>query len=70
MFVVKDNCPNCGACKNVCPTNAIKFDKKAVINKDECIQCGVCAKACPIGIIINEQDTTETVENKQPKKEE
>ncbi len=46
-------CSGCGACKNICPVNAIsiEFNKKGfyspIINKEKCINCGKCLKICP-----------------------
>ncbi len=40
-------CNGCGACKDICPVNAIKIeDKKAVIS-DDCVECGACVDQCP-----------------------
>ncbi|MBU0503063.1 MAG: 4Fe-4S binding protein [Candidatus Omnitrophota bacterium] len=45
--VDKNKCNGCGACKDICPVNAIKIEnKKAVIN-DDCVGCGVCVDQCP-----------------------
>jgi len=46
-------CTGCGACYNICPTNAIKMEYNnegflyPIIDKKKCINCGKCAKACP-----------------------
>lgn len=45
-------CCNCGACRAICPTDAISFNKTnigrlyAYVN-DSCIDCGICQKVCP-----------------------
>lgn len=45
-------CSNCGACKAVCPKDAISFSTTslgrmfAVVN-DSCIDCGLCVQVCP-----------------------
>ncbi len=51
--VAGENCVGCGACKNICPSKAIKlfpdrcgFDV-AWIDKNKCLNCGLCMKACP-----------------------
>ena len=52
---VTSNCRKCIAhpCMNVCPKNAIQFNKKqAVIDQDKCIKCGKCQQVCPYGAII------------------
>lgn len=45
-------CSNCGACKAICPKNAITFQSTSIgrmyasVN-DNCIDCGLCTKVCP-----------------------
>jgi ferredoxin len=49
--VNKEKCTGCGACTDVCPTEAIMIrDGKAVITLD-CVDCGACPRACPEGAI-------------------
>ncbi len=49
-----DNCTGCGACKNVCPVNAIKMIPNnegflyPVVDENACINCTKCNKVCPI----------------------
>lgn len=46
-------CTGCGACRNICPQNAIsmKNDNEGfimpVIDTGKCIRCGICKKICP-----------------------
>ena len=45
-------CSNCGACKNICPKEAIDFKwssmgRISVQVSDKCIDCGICTKVCP-----------------------
>lgn len=45
-------CNNCGSCKKVCPTWAIKPAEKSVaINKHTCIVCKECVTICPLGAL-------------------
>lgn len=52
--VRRDYCVACGACKNICPRNAIEISKGcfANVNKDICAGCGKCERICPAGTII------------------
>ncbi len=56
-FAVTDACRGCLAhrCEDVCPKNAITFDKTqhAHIDKSKCINCGKCAEVCPYSAITN-----------------
>ncbi len=52
--VSKQECTGCGACKNACTFDAIKFHINAegfyypTIDVDKCINCGICRQACPV----------------------
>ncbi|MEW6070332.1 MAG: 4Fe-4S dicluster domain-containing protein [Candidatus Thermoplasmatota archaeon] len=46
-------CTHCGACIQVCPTEAIyKKEDIVLIDKDKCVSCGECIEACPLGVIV------------------
>lgn len=53
---IDDKCIGCTACVNVCPTDAITGDRKAlhVINMNVCIDCGSCARICPVTAIADQ----------------
>ena len=50
----QEKCTGCGACKAICPKDAIRFvaDKEGFpapsIDRDNCIHCGRCMKVCPV----------------------
>jgi len=46
---IEMNCIGCGACKRICPTQAISGERKELHLIDEtlCIDCGTCGRVCP-----------------------
>ena len=55
-YKITQKCIACGACKRICPTNAIDGETKKppfVICDEKCIRCGSCKKICPISAITN-----------------
>jgi ferredoxin len=42
-------CTLCGACAEVCPTNAVTVTDKVETVKEKCTACSACIKACPTG---------------------
>ncbi len=57
----KTLCTGCGACKKICPVNAIDFEKDEEgfdvpkIN-DACISCNLCSKKCPQLNLLNKNN--------------
>lgn len=54
--------PECSACADVCPTDAIKILKidgtgKITLDLGSCIACGLCVDVCPTGTIVNDPST-------------
>ncbi len=54
-YGIIDKCNGCGACKAICPTDAISGKKKEIhhIDPEKCIDCGTCGKICPQGAIFD-----------------
>ncbi|MDR2192167.1 MAG: monomeric [FeFe] hydrogenase, partial [Endomicrobium sp.] len=56
-YNITSACRGCIAhqCKEVCPKDAIMFDRdqKAYIDKTKCVECGLCAKSCPYSAIAD-----------------
>jgi len=52
--VIEELCKGCGACKRVCPADAIRGVKKAVhrIDPGVCIKCGSCFLACKFKAVM------------------
>lgn len=52
-MIEKEACTGCGACKNICPTNAISMETDQegfwypAINREVCVHCHKCVKICP-----------------------
>ncbi len=44
-----EKCTGCGACVDVCPSEALSVeDDKIVVNDEACIDCGICVDECPV----------------------
>lgn len=51
-YVITDACVACGACKDVCPVEAIsEGSPKYKIDPGTCVDCGACAAECPASAI-------------------
>lgn len=45
-------CAHCGACANVCPTGAQRFENgRHALDMDLCVQCGKCVDVCCYGAL-------------------
>lgn len=53
VLLEKEKCVGCGACVNICPTNAICFEEdewgyyRATVKGEKCVNCGKCSSICP-----------------------
>jgi NADP-reducing hydrogenase subunit HndC len=54
--VIEDRCKGCGACKRVCPADAVRGTRKSPhrIDTKMCIKCGSCFDACKFRAIGKE----------------
>ena len=52
-YVINEKCVGCGACKRVCPVNAVEGTRKEQhrIDPETCIRCGQCYDACKFDAI-------------------
>jgi NADH-quinone oxidoreductase subunit F len=52
--ILEEACTGCGACKRVCPADAIRGTRKMVhrIDHDVCVKCGTCFDACKFKAIM------------------
>ena len=53
-LIERSKCSGCEACKDICPSKAIRMERDEdgfyfpVIQEDICINCGACTKVCPV----------------------
>ena len=51
-FIDPEKCVGCGACKEVCPVDAIsEVNGTCMIDASLCVACGACAGFCPVEAI-------------------
>ncbi len=57
-LVIAEKCTGCLACKNACPTQAIKGTRSDIhsIDQTKCIKCGACLEACRFDAIETRRD--------------
>ncbi len=57
-------CDKCGACVDVCPTNAISINDTIKTDSTACILCCACVKFCPNDARYNDSDFVHTAATK------
>lgn len=51
-FIDPDTCVSCGACADICPTEAIfEGDDHYIVNTSKCTGCKTCINECPVEAI-------------------
>ncbi len=53
---ITGNCQGCTACLKVCPTRAIRGERKLihVIDAASCIDCGACGRICTYSAVLDQ----------------
>lgn len=51
-YIINQDCIACGACKPVCPVEAIAEGDIYKIDEATCTDCGSCADVCPVGAAV------------------
>lgn len=54
MFVIGDECIECGICQRNCPEGCIALGAPYTIDQEHCIRCGICQEVCPADAVKKE----------------
>jgi Uncharacterized Fe-S center protein len=57
-YINEDKCISCSACVKKCPVEAIRLEKKAIIDSNICVGCASCTVACRVNAISNKWDSS------------
>jgi NAD-dependent dihydropyrimidine dehydrogenase PreA subunit len=52
MYLINEDCINCGACIDTCPVNAIVQGAERYGITPACVDCGICVDSCPVNAIV------------------
>ena len=55
VHVNQEDCEGCGACRSMCASGAIFWNRDnglAEVDQAKCITCGYCIPACPVRAMI------------------
>ena len=64
LIYATHSCVGCGACAEVCPTQAHTLTPMHTVNRAVCVACGKCADVCPtqaLSIVGKEMSTDEVM---------
>lgn len=51
LFRNEAKCTGCGACTDICPTDALYLERPSMevrFDGDSCVLCQICVKVCPV----------------------
>ena len=70
LYIIKEDCINCGVCEDECPTDAISQSESGdyyEIDPSLCTECAACQPVCPADCIVSDPNHKESEEELQAK---